>query len=138
MTINYDCLRAVMLSLENRLTLNEKLRRVSVEIYDIAEYEELKSDYSAKDIVYSVHMLIDAGFLQTEHSTIPEKYQQAAPPPKILTITYKGHEFIEHMKNDNVWNKVKNTAKEISVFSLSALMEIAATIVTEMIRNKLS
>ena len=53
----------------------------------------------------------------------------------IIDITYFGHEFIEQIKDDNNWNKVKDVAKKVGSSSIDILLQIAAGVLTNKINN---
>ena len=134
MLINYDCIRSVLLALEKHLDMTDAFKFISVDISEIVSYEEL-ARFEGKDIAYSVYMLIDAGYLTAEDcSALP---LPAAVLPKIKTITYKGHEFAEHIKNDTLWKEVKNVAGKVGAKSLSLLSQIIASVLTQKINNYL-
>ena len=50
-------------------------------------------------------------------------------------LTWDGHEFLDKIKNDTVWNRTTTTIKEKGVpFVLDAVKEIATAITTSMIQ----
>lgn len=53
----------------------------------------------------------------------------------IIDITYFGHEFIEQIKDDNNWKKVKDVAKKVGSSSIDILLQIATGVLTNKINN---
>ena len=45
-----------------------------------------------------------------------------------------GHEFLANIRKDTVWNGVKSVAGKVGATSLSALTQIAANVVTELVK----
>ena len=54
---------------------------------------------------------------------------------QIYDITFLGHEFLNNIHSDNVWNTVKNVSSKIGANSISALTQIATNVVTELIKQ---
>lgn len=47
---------------------------------------------------------------------------------RIIGLTWSGHELLDNVRNDTVWNAVKQKAKKFGGFSLSALANSAKAI----------
>ena len=80
--------------------VEEKSKGVGVVNLDIP-------NYPPDEVSYNVMLLAQAGLLKANDCTssmgllwIPR------------TLTWTGHEFLDAIRNDTVWNKVKETAKE--------------------------
>ncbi len=70
-------------------------------------------DGPAEETIYNVGLCFDAGFFHGEdNATIGG----AGGPDWLITrMTYAGHEFLDSIRNDTVWSKVKTRAKEQGV-----------------------
>ena len=53
-------------------------------------------------------------------------------------VTPLGHEFIANVRKNEVWTNVKNIAGQIGSASLSALVQIASNVVTNLIKSQFS
>ncbi len=53
---------------------------------------------------------------------------------EIRTMTYKGHEFLDSVRDSKVWAGVKDISKKIGASSVNAMMQIAAAILTKLIK----
>ena len=86
-----------------------------------------------KTIAYHCAILHDAGFIYD--------YQGQYGDDELLffgvgRLTWAGHEFLDKIKNDTVWNKTKGVIKEKGIpFVLDAVKEIATAITTTMIQS---
>jgi hypothetical protein len=54
----------------------------------------------------------------------------------IMDLTPAGHEFIADIRNDTVWNNVKEKSSKIGVSSLRAIRDIAVGVVSELIKTQ--
>lgn len=114
MVLNPDCVRDVLLSIEScgfgeRLTL-EKLC-------------EKAPQYSEEDLWYTCLKLEEGGYIDLITFTA---LRMPMPGIKeIKSLTYQGHEFLDSVREDKNWGKVKLVAKKAGTFSLSSLGDIA-------------
>ena len=131
MKIDYDCIRDVLIALEEHLTLNDDLTYKEISIIDFIHFEEL-SQYDRKQIAYCIYKLADAQYIETFQVPISSKTSYSS----IKCITYKGHEFISNTKNPSIWKKTTNIAKQIGVFSMPILSQIAANVITNIINSE--
>ena len=56
---------------------------------------------------------------------------------RIFDLTYTGHQFLADIRSESTWNKTKSIAKNVGSESLHALKDIAVSVVTSAIQNKL-
>ena len=112
MKFNKDCVRDILLKCEALLILNDDGEMNCV------QSEELHNnlpDYSLAEIKYTVKKMKEADLL--EASLI--SYDNCEVAEFLISdITIYGHEFIENIRNDNNWNKVKGIAKNVGAASL--------------------
>ena len=75
------------------------------------------TDFDDDAVRYNASLLIDGGFLEGE-----------AHAPDLVTIyklTWNGHEFLDSIRNADVWQKTKDKAKTVGGVALGFLWEIA-------------
>jgi hypothetical protein len=65
--------------------------------------------YDETEVGYHVHLMHE-GELVTAFEAAP--FGAETPVAIPLTITWKGHEFLDAVRNDTVWAKVKTIVKE--------------------------
>lgn len=104
----------------------------TMNILSSKDLHEVLPNYDLSVIKYSVlkmkeAKLINAKIFSYDDSIIDEFL--------IIDITYFGHEFIEQIKDDNNWNKVKDVAKKVGSSSIDILLQIAAGVLTNKINN---
>ena len=122
MKLNYECLRKTLIVLEEQLELKD-LDYKPLSVGTVSNFPVLLNEFKEEDIAYSIYMLADAGFIK-----MTSGYENIIHP-QIQTITYKGHEFIQKIKNDTVWNKTVSSLKPIGVFTLELISQVATNVI---------
>lgn len=132
--LNIECLRDTLLVIEeeHKITYENGVHRLSIS--DIVKIEELNEKYSKDDIQYSVKQMADAKLISfdaisTDWKTIHQN--------TIGDITPEGHEFLENMRTEENWSKVKEISHKVGSKSLSVLTSIAGKVIAEMIGNQI-
>lgn len=127
MKLDMDCVRDVLLEME-AMEYGESLH-----INQLAEKPSL-SKYSENEVQYTCLKLKEAGFI--EALTI---HALRAPLQivDVSDITYAGHEFLNTIRENQNWEKVKTTAKKAGVYSLKGLLEISQKVAAAAIAQAL-
>jgi hypothetical protein len=76
--------------------------------------------HSAEEIAHHIELLDEAGFVEADDLTDTDGYDWRAK-----RLTYEGHEFLDTVRDGEVWRLTKETAKKTGVASVHALFEIA-------------
>lgn len=108
MKLNYDCVRELLLTLEENLVMDDSLSYPSLNLKQVCEK---MPDFSRADIAYASTKLLEA------------KYIEAKPigaDSKIITIvysciTYEGHQYLDSIRDSKLWNTVIYYLIEIMV-----------------------
>ncbi len=129
MELNKDCVRDILLKCGELLQMNDD---GTMNVLQSGDLKEVLPDYDLSVIKYSVLKmdeadLINARIISFDDSIVGEFL--------IFDITYFGHEFIEQIKDDNNWNKVKDVAKKVGSSSIDILLQIATGVLTNKINN---
>ena len=122
MKLDTDCVRAVMLTLEKELSFTmdgDVLARNRLSLDQICAF---LPGFPKENVFYAIYNLHQAGHLDItiQWTGGGEVYYCA-----VMDITYSGHEFLNHIRDDSRWNKVKGVANSIRDYSLSAIEAIA-------------
>lgn len=128
MRLNPDCVRDIL------LTVEEKCDFSSSWFFDSSKPPDGRlKKYDAAEIAYHLRQckmseLITAG-----------KFYGQGGNLIVTDLTPAGHEFLENIRKDTVWNKVKSIAiKNVGSCALSALMSIAQKVVEGLISSHFS
>lgn len=125
MKLNNDCVRDILLTLEEVCTFENKF------IYDIASPPpHLLEEYSREEVLYHIR--------QCEHSALllEPLYYYGGNLVEISDLSPSGHEYLANIRSDNIWNKTKKVASEIGATSLSAMVQISSQIITAIIKSQ--
>ncbi len=125
MKLNYDCLRDVLITLETHLEIEENLRFHLMKLDQIIAFDEL-SGYSKQDIYYCVYNLIEIDYI-----TGNIRFADGGVPHfcAVNNITYHGHEFLQSIKSDTVWNEIKAKIKPVATLSIPIISEVAKKLI---------
>ncbi len=114
MVLSPDCVRDVLLAVESS-SFGERLT--------LDALEEKLPQYSEEDLWYTCLKLEEGGYLDL--ITITGLRMPMPGIKEIKSLTYCGHEFLDTVREESNWGKVKTVAKKAGTFSLTSLGEIA-------------
>lgn len=123
MELNKDCVRDVLLSCEELLKMDEEgyMNSLSHE-----ELEQVLPNYKTEDIIYTVVKLKEAGFLDVK---VTRASGNILVDVRINDITFTGHEFLNDIRDNDNWKKVKDIAKSVGAFSINMIAQIAVGVI---------
>lgn len=122
MKLNPNCIRDILLTIENN-NFGEYMTLI--------ELNNKLSNYTQDELHYCCLKLKEADFL--ELSTLRIVGYNVEQIKTINDLTFKGHEFLENIKNDNNWNKTKDIAKTVGSFSINTLKDISVSVISNLI-----
>ena len=131
MKLNPDCVREVLLTLENSLQIDEKLHISTLSAYALFD---LVPKYSKQEVLYTLQKLEEAGFIVASFQFMSGSFSDGC----ISSITYQGHEFLENIRENKNWEKVKSAAAKIGSFSVSVLGEISKSLILTLISSSIT
>lgn len=124
MRLNPDCTRDLLMLLEDNTEPGSCL------CYTVSEISKALPKYTAKEIMYHVSQCAASGMFIGYTPSLGGNFA-------ILDISPKAHEFLANVREESVWNKTKAIAKDVGANSLSALGQIAASVITALIQKQL-
>lgn len=110
MKLNPDCIRDILLFLENETTHNCK---VKVKSYNLTES---LASYDFQELLYHIRQCDLDGFLLGVEPLGNKGYL-------IKDVTPKAHEFLGNIHDDTKWNTVKAHAKASGTYTLKTIFE---------------
>ncbi len=113
MKLLHDCVRDVMLCIEENLDDGQTISTTYI-------FETLK-DYSLKDINYTCKKLKEAGYLIIE--------QFIGGNIMVRDITYSGHQFLDSIRDNNIWIKTKSKISKLAGVSLPIIQQVATQMI---------
>lgn len=121
MKLNYDCVRDVMLYLEENLCFKEFLLSSDINL-----------NYTQEDIDYSIIKLEEANFIIIQDESTLENTEIY-----IHDITFYGHKFIGEIQSDTIWDKTKSVSKDLGIQTINGITQIASSVISSLILSKL-
>ncbi|MGG0619209.1 DUF2513 domain-containing protein [Bacillus altitudinis] len=111
MRLNHDCIRDLLLGLEENLNYNQSMKRERfISMSNLSEYDKNES-------IYTLKKMVEAGYIL---ATFPNNIDFV-----IEDITYSGHQFLDNIRDPEIWSKTKVAASKVAGVSLSVLGELA-------------
>lgn len=127
MKLNPDCIRDILLTIEELITETNQFVVFSSEN---AQTGRLAA-YQHNEIAYHLRQCDMAGYIHGLKYDINGHI-------KVQDLTPLGHQFLADVRSDTLWNHTKSVAAKVGSFSIDALSKIATGVVTEMIKRQLS
>ena len=119
-----DLIREIMLVLEDKMEYDKNFQ--SAHLIEVIQDKTL----SAEKLAYHVGLLVENDFIKAKEY----KYQSGEPTDYLInTITSTGQDFIDTIRQDTTWNKIKEKAYEIGGYSLPLLADIGFGILKDKI-----
>ena len=136
MILNHDYVRDILLYVEKNLNYKSDeevpTHHKKLDHSRLPDKEQFKN-YDKDTLMYAIELLIQ------------EQYLQCAKPPKyhegdlleadIIGLSWKGHELLDNVRDDNVWNAVKERARSFGQFSIKTLSTIAGQLTVKLMTD---
>lgn len=130
MKLNSDCVRDTLIYIEEHLQMNEHNRIKEISLLSITK--GLIDKYEENDIAYTVFQLMDANFIKGNINTPGRNNKVVA---HIYDITWAGHDLLNSIRPQPVWNAVKQNAANLGIKSIRGLASLAGNIVNAVATN---
>lgn len=120
MRLDYDCVRNILLSVES-LGFDDALYNEN-----FADFNLLR-EYHPQKMEYTVKRLAEAGFIPSEPvmTMVNGNIRYS-----ISSLTWDGHQFLDYIRNEDVWNKTKKKVPSaIGGLPAKLIVAIAAKVI---------
>lgn len=123
MRINYDCIRDILLCLEDSIVYTDNLSFDDVCLQDL--YSKLP-DYGKQDIAYSLLMLKEANYI---HASIIDA-DGIIVNVFVSGITFEGHKYLDTVRSSPIWEETKKTFKDKAIeMTVDTILLVAKSII---------
>lgn len=116
MELNYDCVRDLLLTLETELQFNENLEYPDINLNQLCN---LMSDYNKQEIAYTSLKLIEADYICANPLSVDDSIYDIL----YSSITFAGHQYLDSVRDTNVWKKIKKGSKGFTFDLIKKLAE---------------
>lgn len=114
---NWDLIRRILLKLEEKADPRSLLQPDEINGYD------------SITVSYHFKLLNNAELITATSLCSTEQYRYAA-----ISLTWQGHELLDQIRNDSIWNKVKSTLQSKSLdLSFESIKTVATAIIAGML-----
>lgn len=127
MVLSLDCIRDVLLTVES-LDFGQCLT--------LDQLNEKLPMYKEEQLHYTCLKLYDGGFLQL--MTIPIQCSVMPGIKQITDLTFAGHEFLNSIREDKNWDKIKSIAKAAGAYSLESILQITKDVISQAIKSAIA
>nr|DAF01605.1 MAG TPA: Flagellin, PadR, transcription factor, DNA.8A [Caudoviricetes sp.] len=124
MKLNHDCVRSLLLYLEDDLTINSLIDLSDVEL----------NGFSDDEILYVGIKLAEASFIT---ASIREHRMGDSPSVLVSQITWAGHKFLDTIRDDTVWGHTKGLLSKFTSTSITFVSNIASQVLTNLVTEYL-
>jgi hypothetical protein len=124
MKLNPECVRDILFTVEDKTDSEHYIDYP----YELPECELLLK-YSEEEVRYHINQCDMSALIIVNGKDMDGNMS-------IMDLTPAGHEFIADIRNDTVWNNVKEKSSKIGVSSLRAIRDIAVGVVSELIKTQ--
>lgn len=140
MRLNIDCVRDILLCVEENTTIRKMCLFVDLGLPEIdsflgndiapQQYQTALMEHYENDIlIYHVQYCIDSELISISDISDAQHIY-------IRDLTPTGHNFLADIRENNNWNNVKNIASKVGSTSFSALSSIASELITSLIKQQ--
>lgn len=109
-----ELIRNIMLQLEEHLIPNSMINARNLLLYDKSSDEEFQI------LLEHINQLLENELIEAK----PLKDLSGFREFMIFRITSKGYDFLDTLRNDTVWNDVKEKASVVGGFTISLLTDL--------------
>ncbi|MDK9853861.1 DUF2513 domain-containing protein [Staphylococcus equorum] len=123
MELKHDCIRDILLTIEK---LDYTLEGASKDNF---ESDEQLSEYSSKEILYTLKRLSDAGYINVKFA----KGEAYFAFYNVNSMTFEGHQLLEDIRDEKVWSETKKQASQLSSVSIPVLQNLASKVASNIL-----
>ena len=87
----------------------------------------LSSGQPSEVVIYHVRLLLERKWLHSESINLESRNRDGTPAAKFLpdALTDEGHEFLETIRDPEVWRKTKDGANKIGSYGIDLIKDLA-------------
>lgn len=131
MKLNIDCVRDVLLYLEENITMDNNNRIIPVSFKTVKTV--LQNKYEENDIIYAISKLLDTRYIIGYIDKTNGRYKITG---SINDITWEGHEFLNSIRPQTIWEATKENASKLGISSIRGIASLANNIINAIVTNQ--
>ena len=115
MKLDHDCVRDLLLYLEDNLKYRGKIVINNLDL----------SPYTKDELMYCADRLIEANYINANIGWNIDCCHIIS----VDSISYQGHQFLDTIRDKNIWDETKSKASKFASISLPILQELASSFI---------
>lgn len=132
MVFDLVCVRSVLLAIEETIHFDDGDMIDYVSLNDLRSLKRLQ-EFDRSQVLYTCDKLHEAGYIELDWYTADDARHNI----EVGSLTFRGHEFLENIREKSVWSKVKSVADDVGAKSLGMVSKIATSVLTQIIQHHL-
>lgn len=125
MKLNHDCIRTLLIYLEENLEAKENGLPRGLKLGHIED--ESLTAFSQEDIYYSAKKLVEAKYIEVMNKEVAPRVMM------INEITWDGHQYLDSIRDPKVWREIKNRTKDLSGITIEIVKSLGIEITKQML-----
>ena len=99
---------------------------------DLKDYCNALPKYSRQEIAYTLYLLDEAGYVDTHIIDVDGGIFDI----NVYRLTYSGHEFIDTIRSNKIWNRIASALSTIGSASLPIIQELGSHYAIELLKQQ--
>lgn len=91
--------------------------------------------YTQEEIIYSADKLLDAGYITGTRKVFLGS--DGTPQIEIKSITWDGHQFLDNIRDNKVWEQTKGILSKFSSVSIGIISNVASQVISNIIKSQM-
>lgn len=125
MKLNHNCVRDLLLFIEDNLTYSTYIYVNEIQL----------EGYTQEEIIYSADKLLDAGYITATRKVFISS--DGTPQIEIKSITWDGHQFLDNIRDNKVWEQTKGILSKFSSVSIGIISNVAAQVISNIVKSQM-
>lgn len=113
--LNQDCIRDLLIYLEENLGYKDKIIINSLKL----------NNYSKEELMYTADRLYEANYINVNICWNMNSTHIIV----VTSISYQGHQFLDTIRDNDIWKSTKAKASKIASVSLPIIQELASSFI---------
>lgn len=137
MTLNYDCIRDILIFIEENLGYEESESGIPTNHQSITRKKLIDNSkfliYNREEVSYAFEQLVREELLLTKDK--PVYINGNLIRVEVIGLTFKGHELLTAIENEEVWKTAKEASKKKGGLPLGAMVYGIKTAINSIMIN---
>lgn len=134
MKLNYDCIRKILLYVEANSGYEP-----NTTIYKIIQPKEISKalcddKLTDEEITYAIQLLFEEGYFNVDKKPVYGQ-NNTLFDIDITSLSLRGNELLNNIRNDTAWNAVKERCKKVGVGSIKVISNVTGALGTAMLTD---